>query len=86
MSAVSQKVDDFDIGSRNYIRNSKTLTFDSYSFVSRGDDKIAYAGSALTDTSTAGEEIITSDRMNKIEEDTASASNTIENVKSTMCI
>lgn len=47
---VSNKVDDLDITNRNYIRNSKTMIFETYGFVnSNQDDFVADELNYLTD-------------------------------------
>ena len=84
--ATEEKVDNLEIGSRNYIRNSKTMTYDSYSFVSRGDDTTAYVGSAVVGTNTADEIVITADMLNSMETSTESTSIAIDDVKTTMGI
>lgn len=84
VSAVESKVDNLEIGSRNYIRNSKTLTYDSYSFVSRGSDTAAYVGSAVVGTSTADGVVITAAQLNAIETNNANAATAIASVKTTM--
>ena len=86
VSAVNTKVDNLEIGSRNYIRNSKTLTYDSYSFVARGDDTTAYVGSAIVGTNTADGTIITADTLNSIETSTQNTSTAVDGVKATMGI
>lgn len=47
-----------------------TMTYDSYSFVSRGDDTTAYVGSAVVGTNTADEIVITADMLNSMETST----------------
>lgn len=59
VASVSDKVDNLEIGSRNYIRSSKTLTYDSYSFVPRGNDTTACVDSAVVGTSIVNGTIIT---------------------------
>lgn len=77
-------VDNLDIGSRNYIRNSKTMVFDTYSFVSKSNDTAAYVGSAVVGTSTVDGTVITAARLNAIETNNANAASAIDSVKSTM--
>ena len=86
VGAVKTKVDNLEIGSRNYIRNSETMIYDNYSFVSRGNDTTAYVGSAVVGTSTASGVVITAAQLNEIESNNATASTAIDSVKTTIGI
>ena len=84
VSQVKSTVDNLEIGSRNYIRNSRTLTYDDYSLVSRGSDTTAYVGSATVGTSTASGTVITAAQLNGMESNNAAAATAIDSVKTEM--
>lgn len=52
-NAVQDADIDVDVGGRNYIRNSKTMIFDSYGFIN-SDEEIALCDTAIVGTSVAG--------------------------------
>lgn len=67
ISNVTSKVQNMSVGSRNYIRCSKTLDYSGYTFVEKEEDQTAFVGTAIVGVSEINGIAITADRLNALE-------------------
>lgn len=86
-STMNEALENLQIGTRNYIRNSQTMMWNDYVIVSAGDDKTGYVGSAIVGTSELDDgTVITAERLNTIETSNENTDTSITTIKEAMGI